>query len=352
MRKLILAALIAVTMVAASGCSLTTQYAVTVDGTKVENPYHICVDGEPVAIVATEEDGKTIISSMKKYYGEGGKIMEDVTVEPADVKNGHPVICHNKDTLDIIMKGQDEKITYTASAGDTLESVANDLGVLKEDLAEWNPDVGKIKEGKELTAYVRTPLVHVKTKGKVTYTEEMDYDTTYIETDDLFKGEKKTKSEGVKGKRKVRAEATYINGILVLKDPISEKVTRETVSKVVYKGTRETGKDVVEYAKEFLGNPYILGGRDLENGIDCSGFTSAVYAHFGYTIPPHSESQLQCGIEVEYSDARPGDLIIYEDHVALYEGKGKIIHARNEYVGIIEGEADYRPIKGIRRIIY
>jgi len=113
------------------------------------------------------------------------------------------------------------------------------------------------------------------------------------------------------------------------------------------------GVAVVEYAKQFLGNRYRFGGTSLTNGTDCSGFTMGVYRHFGYSLPRTSSAQRSAGTKVaSLSEAKPGDLICYSGHVAIYMGNNMIIHASNERDGIkISYNAAYRNIVAIRRIM-
>jgi len=113
------------------------------------------------------------------------------------------------------------------------------------------------------------------------------------------------------------------------------------------------GVAVVEYAKKFLGNRYVYGGTSLTNGTDCSGFTMGVYRHFGYSLPRTSSAQRSAGTKVaSLSQAKPGDLICYSGHVAIYMGNNKIIHASNAKDGIkISHNASYRNIVAIRRIM-
>lgn len=94
------------------------------------------------------------------------------------------------------------------------------------------------------------------------------------------------------------------------------------------KTTNVSGSDVVNYAMQFVGKPYVWGGKDPNTGADCSGFTSYVYAHFGISIPSFSGAQRSCGQEVSYANAQAGDLICYAGHVAIYMGGGKIVHAK------------------------
>ena len=111
------------------------------------------------------------------------------------------------------------------------------------------------------------------------------------------------------------------------------------------------GQQVVNYACQFVGNPYKFGGTSLTEGTDCSGFTQAVYAHFGISIPRDSYSQRNCGVGVDYASAQPGDIICYAGHVALYIGGGQIVHASTERTGITYSPATYRTILAVRRVI-
>ena len=101
-----------------------------------------------------------------------------------------------------------------------------------------------------------------------------------------------------------------------------------------------TGSAVVAYASQFVGNPYVWGGTSLTSGADCSGFTMAVFANFGVSLPHHAASQLSCGTQVSIDRLAPGDLVFFSstggeiDHVAIYVGGGSIVHAANSKSGI------------------
>ena len=111
-----------------------------------------------------------------------------------------------------------------------------------------------------------------------------------------------------------------------------------------------SGSSIVDYATQFVGNPYVWGGTSLTGGADCSGFTQSVYAQFGYSLPRTSYEQQNWGTEVSYADAQPGDLICYGGHVAIYMGNGQIVHASNSRDGIkISNNAAYRTILSVRR---
>ena len=115
------------------------------------------------------------------------------------------------------------------------------------------------------------------------------------------------------------------------------------------------GEEIALYAQQFVGNPYVYGGTSLTNGADCSGFVQSVYKHFGYYLNRTASTQMQNGRAIPYSSARPGDLIFYDGHVAMYIGNGQIVHASNSAPyprgGIKISSATYNTIIGVRRIV-
>lgn len=116
------------------------------------------------------------------------------------------------------------------------------------------------------------------------------------------------------------------------------------------------GAAVVAYARQFIGNPYVYGGNSLTNGIDCSGFTQQIFAHFGYSLPRTSDAQANSGVGIDYSKSRAGDIIVYPGHVAILTGDGGIVHASNSAPypkGGIKYTANalYRSYIAVRRIV-
>ena len=123
-----------------------------------------------------------------------------------------------------------------------------------------------------------------------------------------------------------------------------------------YSTNEELRGEIVAYAMQFLGNRYVHGGQSLETGTDCSGFTSLIYAVFGYSVSRTPAGQLSgAGRSVSYSEAQPGDIICYGSgrctHVALYIGDGQIIHAANSRKGVVTQRADYDNILGVKNLI-
>lgn len=118
----------------------------------------------------------------------------------------------------------------------------------------------------------------------------------------------------------------------------------------------EMGTKIVNYAKQFIGRPYVWGGNSLTNGTDCSGFIHLVYANFGISVPRQSTALRTVGTEVpSINDARAGDIICYNGHVALFEGDAlKIVHAKGTKYGIVEDQTPFYGSKSvitIRRVV-
>jgi len=97
-----------------------------------------------------------------------------------------------------------------------------------------------------------------------------------------------------------------------------------------------SGQDIVNYAQQFLGTPYVWGGNSLKSGVDCSGLVQQVYKNFGISVPRVTYDQIGVGKGVGMKDLQAGDLIFFDtdkssggaDHVGIYIGDGKV-HPRS-----------------------
>ncbi len=135
----------------------------------------------------------------------------------------------------------------------------------------------------------------------------------------------------------------------------SELGTAITMTELLYgQGVSDVRVDLCQYAKEFLGNPYVWGGTSLTKGADCSGYVLSIFKKYGVNLPHSSVAQAGCGTTIQVSEAQPGDLIFYGNgrsinHVAIYIGGGQVIHASNPKTGIRISNVSYRsPVKAVR----
>ena len=135
----------------------------------------------------------------------------------------------------------------------------------------------------------------------------------------------------------------------------AELGTAVTMTELLYgQGVSDVRVDVCQYAKEFIGNPYVWGGTSLTKGADCSGFVMKVFQKYGVKLPRNSRAQANCGTTIKVAEAKPGDLIFYAkgktiNHVAIYIGNGQVVHASSPKTGIKISNVSYRsPYKAVR----
>lgn len=195
--------------------------------------------------------------------------------------------------------------------------------------------------------------------GEWTAVESGDV-TGYVKTEYILTGaEAQTYAENlvteVQQEGKEEAEAfTYA----VSRKSEEAQMTQEVQENVQQTETTEVsaqpasnGQAIVDYACQFIGNPYVWGGTSLTDGADCSGFVQSVFAHFGISLPRTTYDQINAGVEVSYDQAMPGDLICYDGHIGIYIGNGQIVNAQNPEQGIGISPATYTTILSVRRIV-
>lgn len=149
-------------------------------------------------------------------------------------------------------------------------------------------------------------------------------------------------------------EDAYVSAEFVT---VEEKLdTAITMTELLYgEGVSDVRVDLVEYAKQFLGNPYVWGGTSLTKGADCSGFVLSIFKKYGVKLSHHSGTQAKEGTKISTSELLPGDLVFYSNssgtinHVAIYIGGGQVIHASSPKSGIKISKYNYRtPVKCVR----
>lgn len=133
--------------------------------------------------------------------------------------------------------------------------------------------------------------------------------------------------------------------ITIVKDEVSSRSqveSREETANVETTANSSKGSDVVEFAKQFLGTSYVVGGKTPETGFDCSGFTRYVFKNFGYSLGSVAADQDSVGREVARSELQPGDLILFQNegktkigHTGIYIGNNEFIHAANPERGVV-----------------
>ncbi len=172
----------------------------------------------------------------------------------------------------------------------------------------------------------------------------------------VLKGEKLEYVETIGDwvKVSIDGEDAYVSGEYVIVE--DELDTAITMTELLYgQGVSDVRVDLVEYAKQFVGNPYVWGGTSLTKGADCSGFVLSVFKKYGISLSHSSKAQANEGTKISSSELMPGDLVFYSNskgsinHVAIYIGGGQVVHASSPKTGIKISKYNYRtPAKYVK----
>ena len=212
-----------------------------------------------------------------------------------------------------------------------------------------NGDAARVKaqEVKQTVATVTTTTLYVR--------EQPNTDCSIITM--MPEGEELEVVETLDGWVKINVDSDegYVSADYV---EISVQLPKAmTMTEVRYgNGVSDVRVSLVQFATQFVGNPYVWGGTSLTRGADCSGFVLSVFANYGISLPHSSGAQAGCGTKISASEAQPGDLFFYGNgsrinHVALYIGNGQVVHASSPKSGIKISGAYYRtPVKVVRII--
>lgn len=297
-------------------------------------------------VLETTDDGWYKISSgsvtgyVKSEYVVVG---DDATVKSA----GRRVATVNTETLKVRTSADENSEVLGLVAGE------DDLTVIDESADGW---VGVSTE--DGTGYVSSDYVSLDTE--FTYAESKEEEAARLakeEADRKAAAEAAAKEEAKKNaalesNKSSKASNESKKSEAVEETADEESSSSDSSSEESYSApSGSNGQAVVDYACQFVGNPYVYGGSSLTNGTDCSGFVMSVYAQFGISLPHSSSALRSVGYGVSVDDMQPGDIICYSGHVAIYCGGNTIVHASNPSTGIkYTSPANYKTILAVRRI--
>ncbi len=265
---------------------------------------------------------------------------------------------------------------YKISSGSVEGYVKAEFCVTGDDAVSYAREVGtRIATVTTTTLYVReepgtdaTILGMVPIEDELIVTEELDgwvkvnieEGDGYVSTDYVNMSTEFVKAESIEEERArlakeeaARAEAQAAAARKAAENKASSSDSGSSGQTTTYAppSGSASGQAVVDFAMQFVGNPYVYGGTSLTNGADCSGFVMSVYGNFGVSLPHSSAADRNVGATVNgIENAQPGDIICYSGHVGIYAGNGQIVHASTSKTGIIVSNATYRSILSIRRI--
>ena len=310
--------------------------AITVGGflfVQLTNPYAITVDGKEIVYVKDKAAGEQVVR----------EIMEDYATDGAKVKS---ISLDKKISTERVMLWEDineKKLMNTKQAVKYIEA------------KNENADEDEV---------LFTATIVGKTKGEEEYTP----DVVYKKDDTMFAGDTEVEKEGKSGIQNVTREITTVNGEETDNDIVNAEVVEEGEAKVVVKGTRglpegadwktyegdpifASGQEMVDYSYRYMGAPYKYGGYSFETGIDCVQFVRAMYKKYGIILPNNHPGIRASGKGVSLANARPGDVVCYTHHVAIYIGNGKVINATRKHGIKISNVHMNKKLITIRRIV-
>ncbi|MEG2011718.1 MAG: NlpC/P60 family protein [Anaerovoracaceae bacterium] len=333
---------------------------------QLESVWALKIGDEEILYVDSNESANQVIEGLRNYYlDKDAEIIEVIfdkeikaeekKFDAAEFRKKDIQLSNVQDAIKYIVEGRKEYKVYVSEKVDITKSMPGEFSNGENGLSDF-------KEEAQVMVYDVAPFVNVTTIEKVTASKSIDYKTKYRNTYSLDRGKTKVSRKGEKGKKQVVSTVTKFNGTKISSNVVSEDVIKEPVTKIVLKGIGDVeakrggtykfgdGEEVADFAKRYVGNPYSYGGTSLTRGADCSGFVLAVYDRFGIDLPHTASGQMSYGKGVSYSNAKPGDIIIYPGHAAMYIGNGKIVHAFNPSKGICITNARYDTILAVRRI--
>ena len=288
----------------------------------VVNPEPIVSSSNTAAGDNTASGGQAVVPTDTFAVGEAAELPKTI-VEPINLKE-----------------------TQTAKT-ETEEKPAQEETVQADDNKQEKESEKETESKKESESSKETASETTTETSSETISETATETTTETTTETATETATETESPaGMESSTAVETAATQESS------KESSTQAAETPSSAASVSNHGSGNAVVDYAVQFVGNPYVYGGTSLTNGADCSGFVMSVYENFGVSLPHSSTADRNVGVDVGgLENAQPGDLVCYSGHVGIYIGDGQIVHASTASTGIKISDADYRTPVAVRRVI-
>ncbi len=315
-----------------------------------------------VAVFDNESDAKNVIEQVKAKYVAKGANVEAVEIDPAltvdqitvKASDEQPKVEKNtKKLVDKLLGDEKASKTYTVQDGDTLWDIAAAFGTDVDTILAANPNVSleSLMPGDVIKFSSKSSLLTVTVKEKVTSERAVEFDTVYEDTDALYEGEEEVKTEGVQGTEKVTEVVTKSNGAVVSTKVLSAKTVKAPESAVVLRGTKAKETPAAQSSNS-SSNSSSSSSRSSSSR-SSAGSSSSGYSANGNTVLSAAYSQLGVGQDCtslvsnslaaagiyfhgwpqQYaslgswtSNPVPGDIVIYDTHVAIYAGGGTAVH--------------------------
>lgn len=311
-----------------------------------------------VAVFDNESDAKNVIEQVKAKYVAKGANVEAVEIDPAltvdqitvKVSDEQPKVEKNtKKLVDKLLGDEKASKTYTVQDGDTLWDIAAAFGTDVDTILAANPNVSleSLMPGDVIKFSSKSSLLTVTVKEKVTSERSVEFDTVYEDTDELYEGEEEVKTEGVQGTEKVTEVVTKSNGAVVSTKVLSAKTVKAPESAVVLRGTKAKATPAAQSSNSSSSSSRSSSSRSYggssSSGYSANGNTvlSAAYSQLGVGqdctslvsnslaaagIYFHGWPQQYASLGSWTSNPVPGDIVIYDTHVAIYAGGGTAVH--------------------------
>ena len=285
------------------------------------------------------------------------------TIKPYAITRDNKVICYVNSKTEA-EKAIEDTAKSMVSDDITIVSVKSDLKISKAPLSKKKETVDNAAEIISEKAKEKKVSITANTIKKETFDAEPE---AIIEKDDsMLAGQTEVVKEGTASKGEATYRQVVVNGEITDETKLSETIADKGTPSVIKKGTRglpegedfktyeglpvcKDGKDIMATAASYIDKtPYVWGGKDLEKGVDCSGFVIAIYKLYGVDLGYPLEEE---GVSVPYEEAKPGDILCFPDHFGLFLEDGKMIHASRPGTYVMESSIGNREILDVRRII-